>query len=248
MMKPIKQLLPLPCALFALALSTGCDTGETGAGEEGEDGMCVGKCDEVGGTTRVLVTGFYDWNDPNAPFKCDVNPTCMLTDGDLLAQLEGQYPDIEWEVDTLVVSWGSFLASYQGNTGRYDYIVNLGLNASLPSRTAQVERDAVNIKYGADVFNTMKDEECSWQQEPEIIESPPASISRMNSVSSSYGSISVDTVDARDGNSFICNETHADAIVESAGGTAFVPFFVHVSQDMDGHAADMAAFIGDLVD
>lgn len=247
MMKTTKQLLPLSCALVALSLFAGCDTDDTGSGDTGDDGMCVGKCDGTG-SARVLVTGFYDWDDANAPTKCNINPTCMLTEGDLLSELEAQYPAIDWEVDTLVVSWGSFLASYQGNTGSYDYIVNLGLNAGLAPRSAEIERNAVNIKYGGDVFGTMKDEQCSWQQEPETIESPPASVSRMNNVSSSYGSISVRTVDARDANSFICNETHADAIVESNGGAGFVPFFVHVSEDMNNHPGDLAEFIGDLVD
>ncbi len=241
-MTGIRALMVVVCGL-ALA---GCEPPEGGETTDEESG-CAGKCDDGNASPRVLVTGFYDWGNGAAPTDCNVNPTCMLTEGALLRELQAQSSAL-WETDTLEVRWGVFTDTYGDNAGRYDFVVNLGLNETLSYGTAEIEHGAYNLKYGPDVRGTMKHEACAWQQEYEIIDDVPEAITRMNEVAGNrYGAVSVGIANARSGNSFICNETHADAIIASRTG-GFVPFFIHVSSDMASHPKDIAAVIADLVD
>ncbi len=224
--------------------------------------------DTGSGRKHVLVTGFLDWPQPGESvegfnrWRCRDNPSGRLLletahdarvkpvagDGPLCRELRRAAPGMDWRFEVLPVAWG---AVEELPLDRFEVVIGLGLGVYDDPPRVLVERGAANLRRPSlDVDGRL----------PGAPGAPPVVIDRDGSnvmtataeqcrrmsaaiaVSGQFADWQLLTVDARDDNSYVCNESHylvCDALRRrQPPGNGF---FLHLPQVNDEAALEQLA-------
>lgn len=200
---------------------------------------------------RVLVTGFNDWKELGEPpnvWRCRDNPSCRLLLGDATDDKPSEYDGplaqrlravdlgrpIVWSFATLPVTWevAKDDAAYQA----HDVVVHLGLGVYDRTDTVYVEDGAFNRRQGKDAAGRPMDEPISADVAGNVLAAPDDTgiAQKVRAINDrSFAGLHVQTLAARDSNSYLCNETHFWALTAveasaAAGGRLKQAFFVHI--------------------
>jgi len=191
---------------------------------------------------RVLVTGFNDWEklgEPANVWRCRDNPSCRLLlgavhdqqptsfAGPLVTRLEARAPSVEWRFATMPVTWGAFADVPRD----VDVIINIGLGVYDRDDALQLEAGAYNLRHGADAVGAEQPGPITAGAAP-VLEPPEAS-----PIAAQLGKLAGRTLvgytvlvaDAREANSYLCNETHYHALSAIGRGPALREvYFLHI--------------------
>jgi hypothetical protein len=209
---------------------------------------------------RVLVTGFHDWEGLGEPpdlWRCRDNPSCRLLvgrataetrptrlEGPLVRRLREGAPDVAFTFRTLPVTWNAFADV----PGGYDVIVNVGLGVYDRLDALQLERGAYNLRRGGDAAGTRVrapiDPSASTTRP-----APPTVAARLDALGGRrFEGYDLLVADAREGNAYLCNETHWHALgaLGRVEGLQEV-YFLHIPY-ADGDDYDrLAAGVGGVI-
>jgi hypothetical protein len=206
----------------------------------------------------VLVTGFHDWEDLGDPpnvWRCRDNPSCRLLvgaesrerptafEGPLVERLERAAPGVEWTFSTLPVVWGAFRDVPQ----EHDVVVNLGLGVYDRFDALQLERGAYNLRRGLDAAGSGApgpiDPSAAAVREP-----PAAMTARIDRlVGRRLAGFEVLGAEARSSNSYLCNETHWNALAALDEDRPREAYFVHIPHAEGDDYAPLAEAVATLV-
>ena len=194
---------------------------------------------------RVLVTGFNDWADVQGNiWKLEVNPTGMLIvgagapsppavtayTGPLPSFLRENAQDVEWHFLTLPVVWTT---SATIDYTQYDIVINMGLNPSseMKANNVMVENGAYNMRVGEDAvkFNPPTDVNSTTLAKGAVLARPEVS-DIVTAVAGMQlpGGFEICVMDARKGNTYICNETNWRGLEAGLAGEVTHNFFIHM--------------------
>lgn len=176
---------------------------------------------------RVLVTGFHDWRElgstPNI-WRCRDNPSCRLLlgppsetppivrEGTLPQSLEQRCPNVRFVFQTLPVVWN---ASSALDYHAFDVVIHIGLGVYDCHNRLVVEHGAFNGRRGEDALGNEGGNTIEYGREAlmftdtqtRILEELKTSLLR-----SRVENFDVVVKPARQGNSYLCNETHWRAL------------------------------------
>jgi hypothetical protein len=198
---------------------------------------------------RVLVTGFNDWRelgDPPNLWRCRDNPSCRLLLGDphdvapttiagpLVTRLEAGAPAIEWRFETLPVTWGAF-AEVPDDV---DVIINVGLGVYDRFDALQLEAGAYNLRQGADAAASDRPGPID-PDGGQVLGAPTASpiAGRLAALAGqTIAGYEILVADAREANSYLCNETHFHALtaLDRGHGRLREVYFLHIPYAENG--------------
>jgi hypothetical protein len=209
---------------------------------------------------RVLVTGFNDWRELGEPanvWRCRDNPSCRLLLGDahdhqptthagpLVVRLREQAPELDWRFATMPVTWGVF-AEVPDDV---DVIINLGLGVYDRFDVLQLEAGAYNLRRGADAAGGEQPGPIGVGSDP-VLEAPSAVAPRLAGLAGkSFAGYTVLVADAREDNSYLCNETHYYALSALARGHGRLRevYFLHIPYAKDGDYPALADGVAGLL-
>ena len=212
---------------------------------------------------RVLVTGFNDWNDLGEPanvWRCRDNPSCRLLlggptseepasfSGPLVERLREAAPDIEWRFATLPVTWGVF-AEVPDDV---DVIVNIGLGVYDRFDALQLEAGAYNLRRGADAAGLERAEPIDAAGAT-VLDAPRGSPipQRLAALAGqTLAGYEVVVAEARESNSYLCNETHfraLTAIHAASHGRLREVYFLHIPYAEDDDYEALAEGVAGVV-
>lgn len=229
---------------------------------------------------RVLVTGFNDWRnlEPEGNiWYCNENPSCRLLTGSttsaqptnlsgpLVAQLKTRFPNIEWVFRTLPTTWGAF-EEIRPLYANLDAAVHTGLGVYDAFDKIFIENGAYGFRGSiTDAAGELPGEADGERGVPigsgNIALNPqdPIAMGIRRVANRKFGGFRVETMQSRDSNNYICNETNHLALQEvmqrrQASKTgAQTAFFLHLPYPKSGDsgykplASAVAQVIGALV-
>lgn len=218
---------------------------------------------------RVLVTGFNDWKelgDPPNVWRCRDNPSCRLLVGeprtDAPLSFDGPLPAalrraagegaIEWTFETLPVTWE--VARDLPGYAEHDVVVHLGLGVYDRTDEIFVEAGAYNGRKGDDAAGRPMQGPI-LADASEVLPAPAGTTiaERVEAVDGrAFGAFTARVKPAREGNSYLCNETHTWALeaVKSAqaqGGSLRGAYFVHIPYAPEGDHLVLADGVAGVV-
>jgi hypothetical protein len=211
---------------------------------------------------RVLVTGFNDWRELGEPpnlWRCRDNPSCRLLLGDahdaeprswagpLVQRLEAAAPEVDWRFASMPVTWGAFARVPDD----VDVIINIGLGVYDRFDALQLEAGAYNLRQGADAAGVERSGPIDAAA-PATLAAPVASpiADRLASLAGrSVAGYTVVVAEARQDNSYLCNETHYHALSSLARGDGSLRevYFLHIPYAKDGDYAALAEGVAGVV-
>jgi len=209
---------------------------------------------------RVLVTGFNDWRELGEPpnlWRCRDNPSCRLLLGDvhearpdeyggpLVARLQAAAAEVDWRFATMPVTWGAF-ADVPTDV---DVIVNIGLGVYDRFDALQLEAGAYNLRRGADAAGVEQPGPIGGEADP-VLEAPIPIVGRLASLAGrTVAGYTVVVADAREDNSYLCNETHYHALSALARGDGRLRevYFLHIPHAEDGDYAGLADGVSGVI-
>jgi hypothetical protein len=217
-------------------------------------------------TMRVLVTGFNDWEDLGEPpqlWRCRDNPSCRLLVGEaaegrpetlagpLVRRLEAAAPELEWRFATMPVTWGVYGELDEELTRDVDVVVDIGLGVYDRFDVLQLEAGAFNLARGTDAAGAARDRAIAAGAEP-VLPDPPAVAAKIEALAGRrFGRYELVVAEAREGNSYLCNETHYRAL--SSLGEADKDagpreaYFLHIPYAEDGDYEALAEGVAGVV-
>lgn len=210
---------------------------------------------------RVLVTGFNDWRDLGEAgvWRCRDNPSCRLLLGEphearphgyagpLVQRLEAAAPQVDWRFATLPVTWGAF----DRVPSDVDVIINIGLGIYDRFDVLQLEAGAYNLRRGTDAAGVEQLGPIDVSGEPTLAAAADSPIAdRLADLSGrSFAGYAVVVAQAREQNSYLCNETHYHALSALARGHGSLRevYFLHIpyakDEDYDSLAEGVAGVV-----
>lgn len=209
---------------------------------------------------RVLVTGFNDWRELGEPanvWRCRDNPSCRLLLGDahdgrpeahrgpLVVRLQAGAPELDWRFATMPVTWGAF-AEVPDDV---DVIINIGLGVYDRFDALQLEAGAYNLRRGADASGRERPGPIAAEA-ASVLEPLPVIAERLASLAErSFAGYAVVVAEAREGNSYLCNETHYYALSTLARGEGRLRevYFLHIPYARDGDYQALAEGVSGLI-
>jgi len=221
---------------------------------------------------RVLVTGFNDWKDLGDPpnlWRCRDNPSCRLLVGEPLGEAPARFEgplvsalaqaagerSIDWSFATMPVTWG--ITAEQTAYAEHDVVVHLGLGVYDRDDEVFVEAGAYNRRRGTDAAGREEDAPIV-PDAAAVVEAPAEVAAKVEAVDGQqFGRMRARAMPAREGNAYLCNETHTlalQAVADSraSGGRLDAAFFVHIPQpkadDWEALAASVAGVVVALVE
>lgn len=242
--------------------------GSEASAEPGAGAEAASSADKADGEPglRVLVTGFNDWRelgDPPQLWRCRDNPSCRLLVGDarqdrperfegpLVSRLRAGAPEVSWSFATMPVTWGAFAEVPRDD---YDVIVNIGLGVYDRFDALQLESGAFNLRRGADAAGVEQPGPIHEGQ-GEVIEAPadsPIGDRLAKLAGAEIAGYEVLVAEAREGNSYLCNETHFSALKalregREAGARLRAVYFLHIPYAKDGDYEALAEGVAGVV-
>lgn len=216
---------------------------------------------------RVLVTGFNDWKDLGDPpnvWRCRDNPSCRLLvgepeaerpvsfDGELASRLQRERTDVDWQFATMPVTWGALESM---NVREYDIVINLGLGVYDTHDKILVENGAYNLRRGKDASGVEREEVIDVTRGEGAAGNLPStgrSAERILAVvGRTVGGYRVEQADAREQNSYLCNETHYLALRQldavGSGDRLGQVHFVHLPYAQDDDYATLAVGVAGVL-
>jgi len=214
------------------------------------------------------VTGFNDWKDLGDPpnvWRCRDNPSCRLLlgaetsepqeqfGGPLADRLRTSAPDGEiwWTFATLPVTWE--IAKQVPRYEDYDAVIHLGLGVYDRLDTIFVEDGAFNRRRGTDAAGRKLDEPIATEVGATLSPADARLTDQIRALDGKeFAGYRVEVKAAREGNSYLCNETHFWALQalqdsKGAGGKLRAAYFVHIPYAADGDYEALADGVADLV-
>ena len=217
---------------------------------------------------RVLITGFYDWKnlgDPPELERCHDNPSCRVLAGQgvgargfrgplarrLKARLEYD-PHTRVDFELLPVTWGS---ASRLDRAQYELVIHLGLGVYDSFDHIKVERGAYNLRRGRDAAGQSRDEQIESSAEltlapDDAIQSGLKRVMKVKLPKPFQAELAL----AREGNAYLCNETHYTALSQlysARRGALREVYFLHIPHAEDGDDAPLsdalAVMIGALL-
>lgn len=198
---------------------------------------------------HVLVTGFHDWRDLGEPpdvWRCRDNPSCRLLlgaptsgkepgeadfDGPLVQRLKARAgEDVVYHFDTMPVTWGAY--DTLGDVRRYEAVVHLGLGVYDTQDAIQVEHGAFNLRRGTDAAGESREEPVVASRPPRVDANADVEARISTIAGKQFGSYLTRVAEAREDNTYLCNETHfraLEALASDDGPNSLdAAFFVHI--------------------
>lgn len=252
----------MAASCFALACSS--NTSEVGGPAVGAPAAMADDLEQQ--PVRVLVTGFNDWRELGEPpnvWRCRDNPSCRLLLGDahdaeprayagpLVQRLEAAAPDVEFRFATMPVTWGAFT----NVPTDVDVIINIGLGVYDRFDALQLEAGAYNLRHGSDAAGVELLGPIDAGAEPTLAAPTSSPIaSRLVSLTGrSIAGYTVVVAEAREANSYLCNETHYHALAALASvlargeGPLREVYFLHIPYAKDDDYAALADGVSGVV-
>lgn len=214
---------------------------------------------------RVLVTGFHDWEQLGEPpniWRCRDNPSCRLLVGDesserptafggpLVQALQAAAPEHSWQFSTLPVTWGAY---EDLDTSHVDVVVNLGLGVYDTDDQIFLEQGAYNLRRGADARGADPDTD-RFEEHRETVREPDSTAGKLAAFDGrTFGDYAVVLKQAREDNSYLCNETHLRALADVRASQASearalrAAYFVHIPYAKDDDYGALAEGVSGLV-
>ncbi len=209
---------------------------------------------------RVLVTGFNDWRELGEPpkvWRCRDNPSCRLLLGEehdakprefagpLVTRLRAASPRVEWQFATMPVTWGVF-AEVPTDV---DVVVNIGLGVYDRFDALQLEAGAYNLRRGIDA--SAVDRSGPIVEDAEfVLPAPGPIVTRLEQLTGqTIAGYEIVVAEAREGNSYLCNETHYYALsaLARADGRLREVYFLHIPHAKDGDYDSLADGVAGVV-
>jgi len=213
---------------------------------------------------RVLVTGFNDWKELGEPpniWRCRDNPSCRLLvgrptsaapdelAGPLVERLRAVAPEIEWQFATLPVTWAVF-AEVPDDV---DVIINIGLGVYDRFDLLQLESGAYNLRKGTDAAGLELGAPIDPAAAGPVLAPPEGSPipRRLDALAGrDIAGYEVVVAEAREANSYLCNETHyraLSAVGAPTPGRLREAYFLHIPHAEDGDYEALAAGVAGVV-
>lgn len=209
---------------------------------------------------RVLVTGFNDWRelgDPPNLWRCRDNPSCRLLLGDphdaqpqthagpLVQRLEAAAPELEWRFATMPVTWEVFARVPTD----VDVIINIGLGVYDRFDALQLEAGAYNLRAGADAAGVAKQGSIDPAGATTLAAPPPIAARVASLAGRDIAGYTVLVAEAREDNSYLCNETHYHALSALGRGQGSLRevYFLHIPYAKDDDFAALADGVAGVV-
>ena len=228
---------------------------------------------------RVLVTGFHDWKELDGNiWRCRDNPSCRLILGRQcqtppVARDRGPLPralraaGVLDRADVAFVTLPTIWSTASGlDLTAFDIVVHMGLGVYDSHHTILFERDAYNMRRGADALGAAPPGHTLVAGGEQVQPSSPAMDERYAALGQApplTGDFSLREARGRPENSYICNETHHRALVaqraaaDSAGrahdghsreGRPRAVYFLHLPYARDDDHEELAAAVAAVID
>jgi len=220
MLRLLARRIVAPTAAVAAAATSSRATAEAKPGDEAP--------------LRVLITGFHDWRELDGNvWRCRDNPACRLLlgspsseppptrSGPLARALRAANADVDFTFQTLPVTWNTAAGL---DLMRFDVVIHLGLGVYDRHDTILLEHGAFNrrsaapdaiARNGSGRAIVEADGASTTDLYVGVMQPRYATLDTQPALLSGGGSdpaFQLTTAEAREANTYICNETRAAAI------------------------------------